>query len=102
MLCLSVKRLPEGEQWEYEIKLDGYRVEAVKHGGQIVLFSRNHNRLTDRYPGVVHALEALPDDTIVDGEIVALDETGRPSFNTLQHSSVKTPVVMYAFDLLRL
>ena len=59
MLCLTGKRLPSGEQWEYELKLDGYRVEAVKHESVITLSSQNEKRLTARYPGIVTALEAL-------------------------------------------
>src|SRR4051812_2155985 len=102
MLCLPVKTLPSDNQWEYELKLDGYRIEAIKHSGQVTLFSRNNKNLTNRYPGIVDACGDLPNGTILDGELVALDETGRPSFNRLQNASVITPVVYFAFDLLRL
>src|SRR4051812_33761636 len=101
MLCLPVKRLPEGEAWEYELKLDGYRILAVKHEGEINLFSRNHKNLSRRYPAMLDALAGIPEATIIDGELVALDESGRPSFNTLQNASTATPVTYFAFDLLR-
>ena len=83
MLLLQTERLPEGSKWAYELKLDGYRALAIKTGGNLHLRSRNDNDFNLRYPAVVQALGALPDETVIDGEVVALDETGRPSFNTL-------------------
>ena len=100
MPCLAVKILPEGEAWEYELKLDGYRALAVKHNGQVTLFSRNRKRFNGRFPDITAAFARLPDNTIVDGEIVAMDESGRPSFSRLQNSSANAGVItFYAFDM---
>ena len=65
------------------------------------LRSRNDNDFTTRYPGVVKALARMPDDTVIDGEVVALDDDGRPSFNALQnYGSAPAPVVYYVFDVM--
>lgn len=101
MLLLQTERLPEGSKWVYELKLDGYRALAIKTGGKVHLRSRNDNDFNLRYPAVVQALTVLPDETVIDGEVVALDETGRPSFNTLQnYGSAKASVFYYVFDVL--
>ncbi|MEA3207474.1 MAG: bifunctional non-ous end joining protein LigD [Chthoniobacter sp.] len=101
MQCKAVPALPEGDDWTYEIKFDGYRCIAVKTGKKVTLFSRNENRLNDRFPAVADALATLPGDFAVDGEIVALDEQGRPSFQLLQNSGSAVPALFfYAFDLL--
>jgi DNA ligase D-like protein (predicted ligase) len=90
-------------QWLYEIKLDGYRALALKSNGHVGLRSRNDKDFSVRYSGITKALEKLPDDTVVDGEIVALDEEGRPSFNLLQnYGSSQAPIVYFVFDVLML
>ena len=101
MLLLQKEVLPNGSNWLYEIKLDGYRAIAFKTGGKVHLRSRNDNDFATRYPNVYAALASLPDETVVDGEIVALDETGRPSFNILQNHASKetTQLIYYVFDL---
>jgi len=100
---LPTAKLPEGDQWTYEIKWDGYRAIAFKGGGKVHLRSRNDNDFALRYPGVTEALSGLPEDTVIDGEIVALDESGRPSFNVLQnYGTSQAPVFYYVFDVLLL
>src|SRR5579871_2953030 len=100
MLLQRTDKLPEGPDWIYELKLDGYRSLAIKRGGKVELRSRNDNDFNRRYPGVVKALAPMPDESVIDGEIVALDEQGRPSFNTLQNSSAGAPLHFFIFDLL--
>ena len=101
MLLLRAELLPSGEQWSYELKLDGYRAIAFKRNGAVHLRSRNDNDFNGRYPGVVQALQHLPDNTVIDGEIVAFDEEGRPSFHALQnYGSSPAAVVYYVFDVM--
>ena len=101
MLLLQTDRLPEGPYQSYELKLDGYRALAIKTGGRVKLRSRNDNDLNGRYPAIVKALSAMPDETVIDGEVVALDEGGRPSFNLLQnYGSGGAPLIYYVFDVL--
>src|SRR5947207_4529680 len=102
MLLLRTDALPnEGSRWEYQLKFDGYRAIAFKTGGKINLRSRNDNDFSIRYSGVLKGLAKLPDETVIDGEVVALDASGRPSFNILQnYGSSKAPVLYYVFDVL--
>jgi bifunctional non-homologous end joining protein LigD len=84
-----------------ELKLDGYRALAIKSGGKVQLRSRNDNDFSLKYPGIVKALASIPDDTVIDGEVVALDEEGRPSFNALQnYGSGQAPLHFLVFDVL--
>jgi len=101
MLLLRTNRLPEGAAWEYELKLDGYRAIAFKSSGRVHLRSRNDKDLGGKYPDVVKALASLPDETVIDGEVIAMDAAGRPSFNALQnYGSSKSPLLYYVFDVL--
>jgi len=105
MAAQAVKALPEGAEWLYEPKLDGYRALLFKDGGEIRILSRNEKNLTPMYPGVAAAaLRLNAAQVVVDGEIVALAEDGRPSFQALQHraSHPKHLIVFYAFDVLYL
>jgi bifunctional non-homologous end joining protein LigD len=100
MLLLRTNILPEGADWKYELKLDGYRAVAIKTNGKVQLRSRNNNDFNLRYPAVVEALTDVPGETVIDGEVVAFDDSGRPSFNRLQnYGSSKVPIFYYAFDL---
>jgi bifunctional non-homologous end joining protein LigD len=84
-----------------ELKLDGYRAVAFKSGGKVHLRSRNDKDFIGRYPEVAKGLSGLSDETVIDGEIVALDPSGRPSFNVLQnYGSAKAPVFYYVFDVM--
>src|SRR5579863_5867146 len=101
MLLLRTEKLPESTDYQYELKFDGYRALAIKGGGKVQLRSRNDNDFNARYPGIVKALAPLPDDTVIDGEIVALDPEGKPSFNLLQnHGSSGARIHFFIFDLL--
>ena len=85
MLLLKTEKLPESQDVIYELKLDGYRAIAFKSGGKVCLRSRNDNDFASRYPSIAKALQTMPDETVIDGEVVALDENGKPSFNLLQN-----------------
>src|ERR1044072_2844606 len=101
MLLLRTAELPDGENWLHEIKFDGYRVLAIKSGGKIQIRSRNDTDFSARYPAITAALRALPNETVIDGEVVALDKEGRPSFNLLQnYGNSQSPLIYYVFDLL--
>ena len=101
MLLLRTDKLPEGWKWQYEIKLDGFRSIAFKSAGRVHLRSRNDKDFNGKYPGVAKALAAMPEETVIDGEIVALDEAGRPSFNALQnHGSSTSALYYYVFDVM--
>ena len=80
MAAQSVTELPEGPEWVYEVKFDGYRALLLKSGAGIELRSRNNKDLTNAYPSVLAAGRKLRADSLVlDGEVVALDASGRPS-----------------------
>jgi bifunctional non-homologous end joining protein LigD len=101
MECESVSKLREGSEWVYEIKLDGYRAIAVKADNKVSLFSRRRKSFNQQYPYIVEALSDLPNGTVIDGEIVALDDSGRPEFNLLQNYRRDAGRIRYfVFDLL--
>lgn len=101
MQAKLVGALPEGDGWLYEIKLDGYRALASKQGGAVTLTSRNAKDLGARFPGIVKAIAGLPDGTVLDGEVVAFNDAGRPSFQLLQNThGPNNDVYYYAFDIL--
>jgi bifunctional non-homologous end joining protein LigD len=92
--------------WIYELKFDGIRLIAVKRHEKVSLFSRNQNDLNARFPEIVEAVNNVPArECVIDGEVVALDDEGRSSFQLLQAREMegrKTPIYFYAFDLLQL
>jgi len=98
--AVPVEKLPEGD-WLYEIEFDRYRALAFKDGKGVRLVSRNKKAF--HYPQLIDVLKLLPAERVsLDGEIAALDEEGRPSFQLLQifKSSGNVPLVYFAFDLL--
>jgi bifunctional non-homologous end joining protein LigD len=101
MYALSVEQLPEGKDWVYEVKFDGYRCLARRDSTGVTLWSRRGNLFTDQFPTIAEACQKLPLDTLIDGEIVALDQNGRFSFNLLQHHRSKAQALLfYVFDVL--
>ena len=105
MAARVVDALPDGEDWLYEVKFDGYRALVIKNGDRVEIRSRNDKDLTSAYPGIAAAARKLvARQATVDGEVVAVDANGRPSFQALQHRSAHPghTVVFYAFDLLHL
>jgi bifunctional non-homologous end joining protein LigD len=99
MLAKPVAALPDGKIWQYEIKLDGYRALIVKDSKEARVFSRRGNRLDHRYPSIAKSFSQLAAGTILDGEIVALDEYGKPVFSALQNAKT-CPLYFYVFDIL--
>jgi DNA ligase D-like protein (predicted ligase) len=101
MECLPVEKIPEGELWTYELKLDGYRLVTVKTEGKVTLYSRRGIDLSTRFAYVTAAMASLPDETVIDGELVALDEQGKPNFNLLQNfRPSESHIIFPAFDVL--
>ncbi|MGZ5544930.1 MAG: non-homologous end-joining DNA ligase [Limisphaerales bacterium] len=105
MKARLVERPPAGD-WIYEIKLDGFRALAIKNGSEVQLLSRNQKDLGGKFPEVVYAIAKIKaKDAIIDGEIVALEDNGRSSFQLLQAydlGEARPQIFFYAFDLLRL
>lgn len=115
MLAVSVEEAFDDPAWLFEIKWDGYRAVAFIEDGNARLVSRNQNELTHQYP----ELQDLPRyvkgrSVVLDGEVVALDEEGRPSFSLMQQRTgfrpgkgrrpgvAGIPIMYFAFDLLYL
>jgi len=106
MKAKLVENPPATGDWIYELKFDGIRLIAVKVSGKVSLLSRNQNDLSARFPEIAEAIRSLPGgECVIDGEVVALDEKGRSSFQLLQAREMegrKSPIYFYAFDLLQL
>jgi bifunctional non-homologous end joining protein LigD len=100
MLATSAEKLPVGADCTYEVKWDGYRTLALKVGQRVTLLSRNLKDATAQYRSIARTVAQLrTEKVLIDGEIVALDEQGRPSFQALHHQSAHR-LVYYAFDVL--
>jgi DNA ligase D-like protein (predicted ligase) len=101
MECLPVARIPTGDLWVYELKLDGYRAQAIRDAAGVRLLSRRGKNLSKKYPLVTRdLLQAIEVGTALDGELVAFDDEGRISFNALQNAAAGSHVVFFAFDIL--
>jgi bifunctional non-homologous end joining protein LigD len=98
------KSVPSGDDWQHEIKFDGFRVQIHKVGNQVELYSRNGSRFSTRFPRLVGVLRELPvKSAILDGEIVASDVAGMPDFWRLfLRSANPAEIHIWAFDLLAL
>ncbi|HYY06109.1 MAG TPA: non-homologous end-joining DNA ligase [Candidatus Limnocylindria bacterium] len=113
MLPTLVEEVPRGPGWLFELKWDGVRVLALRAGGRVELWARSGARVTDRYPEIAAALVPLGGgDFALDGEVVALDDEGRPSFERLQQrmhlvrdvarAAARVPATAYFYDCLAL
>jgi len=106
MKARLVDEPPKHGDWLYELKFDGIRAMAIKNDRKVSLISRNGNKLDARFPEIVEAVKNLPvREYVIDGEVVALDEDGRSSFQLLQGLEMegrKAPLRFYVFDLLQL
>lgn len=101
MLLLRTDRLPDDPLWTYQLKLDGYRAIAFKTAAGVRLRSRNDNDFSSRYRSVLKGLANLPADTVIDGEVIAVDADGRPSFSLLQnHGASGIPILYFVFDVM--
>ena len=88
------------KDWIFEIKWDGYRAIAEVEGNSVKLYSRNGNSFNKSYPVIVDALAKMNIDAVLDGEVVAMDKNGVPSFQLLQHYNYDHPLLYYVFDVL--
>src|SRR5919106_2473390 len=101
MYARSAQALPEGKDWLYEVKLDGYRCLAGRDAMGVTLWSRRGNVFTDQFLHIAKMCEQLPPDTLLDGELVALGRNGQVSFNLLQRRrSVAQALLFFAFDVI--
>lgn len=99
MLATLTKEPFDDSDWLFEVKWDGYRIIAYVKNHQVILLSRSQLNYTEKYPPVVKALSMLP-DCVIDGEVIVMDEKGRPSFDLLQKYKGGKPLLFYCFDLL--
>jgi DNA ligase D-like protein (predicted ligase) len=101
-LATLERKVPTGKNWLFEMKLDGYRMQAAIAGDQVRLYTRNGHDWTGQFGYVAPALSRLTTGTaLIDGELCAIDEHGRTNFTLLKNSlDGQKPVVFYAFDLL--
>jgi len=106
MKATAITELPTGAEWIYEVKWDGYRVMAIKRGPDVQLLSLKGKNLTRDFPEVAEAVRGISaESALIDGEVVAIDKKGCPSFQALQNRSSsgrEWQIVYYAFDLLNL
>lgn len=102
MLASIINAPFNDEDWQFEIKWDGYRALAYIENGQAELRSRNNLSFNQKYPTVINALNQWPVNAVVDGEITVLSEEGKAQFGVLQnwHETKEGTLIYYAFDLL--
>src|SRR5499427_2057771 len=103
--CLPspVDRPPSGPDWIHEIKHDGFRMMVRRDAAGVRLLTRNGHDWADRYPLIAEAAGALRvRSCLIDGEAVACDDDGMPSFDRLRYRRADCAVFLFAFDLLEL
>lgn len=102
MLCTLIDEPFDRQDWLFEIKWDGYRAIATKHGSDFELYSRNHLDFSDKYTPITEALRELAHDVILDGEIVVVDDDGVAHFEWLQgwHKQPHGTLQYHVFDIL--
>src|SRR4051812_17326764 len=101
-LCASVERPPNSDGWCHEVKFDGYRVQLRIEDGDVAMLTRKGLDWAEKFGALARAAKALP-DALIDGEIVALDHNGVPSFSALQAAIADNKtgdLIFFAFDLL--
>jgi len=105
-LATLVKEAPKGNEWLHELKFDGYRLLCHVQRGHVRLWTRNQKDWTEKFPGIAKALKTLRvQSAILDAEVVAMDSSGRSSFQTLQQAIHKTAgkgLVLEVFDVIYL
>ena len=103
-LATLVDHVPSGSNWMHEIKYDGYRTLLAVGGGKAKAYTRTGLDWSDRFAPIVKAAAELDRSALIDGEVVALDKDGRPSFQALQASLKEGSgnLAYFAFDLLTL
>lgn len=100
MLLLASETLPEGGGRAYELRLDGYRALGIKNRRDRAPLAERQGFQPKLSGDRAQALADLPDETVIDGEVVALDEAGRPSFNALQNGAAGATIFFYVFDVM--
>ena len=100
MLAALVKEPFNNPDWVYEVKWDGFRVMAYVNHGTVKLVSRGGQNYTKNYQVIVEELRKLDHDAVIDGELILMDESGKPNFDELQRYTGKYHLIFYAFDLL--
>jgi len=103
MLASTADESFDDNEWLFELKLDGYRAIAEISTNRVKLYSRNGLSFATHYPVITEALQKIKQEIIVDGEIVLINEEGKPDFQKLQHyeSNMQYPLVYYVFDILQ-
>ena len=105
MKCKLVSALPSAGDWVYELKFDGFRALAIKNGSSTTLISRNRKDLSERFPELIQSIRKLKlKSGTLDGEIVVLDHSGRPSFQALQNladdAELRKRLFYFVFDVI--
>lgn len=101
-LCTLTDTIPEGDNWMFEMKFDGYRAQIAISGSEVVVYTRNGHDWTEQFKVILPPLKALTKGSaLVDGEIVAIDKAGRTNFSMLKTGiAAGIPLKFYAFDVL--